>query len=306
MNKKCLGCGIALQNNDEQNLGYTPNIEKDYCMRCFKLKHYGKNIKEDILIDNKSIVDKINQSKVFTLFLTDFLNISWEVIETYKNIKTNKCLVITKKDLFPNNIIIEKFINNIKKTYEIDSKIYFISVKEDLSSFYKEIFDKRKVLLAGYTVAGKSSLINKITGSNILESKTQTTTLDFIEIKHGENIFYDTPGFLYKNKIGEVSFNKKIKPNVKQIKYNEEVKIDKYILNSNVDNNLIFYIPNYLDIIKRKNKTELNLRINVPKNSDLVIKGLGFINVKQSSIIKTNIPAYLIEVRDSLVGALHE
>lgn len=306
MNKKCLGCGITLQNNDKQNLGYTPNLEKDYCMRCFKLKHYGKNINEDILIDNKSIIDRINQSKIFTLFLTDFLNITEEVIQTYKSIKTNKCLVITKKDLFPNNIIVDKFINNIKKTYEIDSKIYFISIKEDLSSFYKEIFDKRKVLLAGYTVAGKSSLINKITNSKILESKEKSTTLDFIEVKYLENTFYDTPGFLYENKIEEISFNKKIKPNVKQIKYNEEIKINEYILNSNVDNNLIFYIPNYLNIIKRKNKTELNLRINVPKNSDLVIKGLGFINIKQNSIIKTNIPLDLIEVRDSLVGALHE
>ena len=38
-NKKCLGCGVVLQNDNILNIGYTPSLENDYCMRCFKVKN---------------------------------------------------------------------------------------------------------------------------------------------------------------------------------------------------------------------------------------------------------------------------
>ena len=103
MSKTCIGCGIILQNNDKNELGYTPNLEKDYCMRCFKLKHYGENINKKVTFDNKELIKNINDFHCFTLFLTDFINISEEVLNVYKKIKTNKCLVITKKGLLPKN-----------------------------------------------------------------------------------------------------------------------------------------------------------------------------------------------------------
>ena len=139
-----------------------------------------------------------------------------------------------------------------------------------------------------------------------MESKESTTTLDFIEIKNGDTILYDTPGFIYKNNLEDLNFNKRIRPNIKQLKSNEEIKINDYILNSNIDNNFIFYIPNHFNIIKRKNTTKLNNRINIPVNSDLIIKGWGFINIKSSCIVSSNIDLNLIEIRDSLIGAHHE
>ena len=46
MTKKCVGCGIELQNTDKDLQGYTPKSidskEDMYCQRCFQLKHYGK------------------------------------------------------------------------------------------------------------------------------------------------------------------------------------------------------------------------------------------------------------------------
>ena len=39
---KCIGCGINLQTTSQEELGYTTNIEKKLCERCFKLKNYGK------------------------------------------------------------------------------------------------------------------------------------------------------------------------------------------------------------------------------------------------------------------------
>ena len=40
--KKCFGCGVILQNENILNIGYTPNLENNYCMRCFKVKNYGE------------------------------------------------------------------------------------------------------------------------------------------------------------------------------------------------------------------------------------------------------------------------
>ena len=37
MIKKCLGCGVVLQNNQINKEGYVDNIEKEICERCFKL-----------------------------------------------------------------------------------------------------------------------------------------------------------------------------------------------------------------------------------------------------------------------------
>ena len=306
MIKNCLGCGVALQNEDENKLGYTPNLEKEYCMRCFKLKNYGKNINTNISIDNHDLLEKINTLGFFTLFLVDFLYLNDAMVNTYKLIKNPKVLVLTKKDLFPKNIIVEKYINNIRKHYDIEEKIYFISIKEDLISFFQEFYSKKKVLVAGYTSAGKSSLINKITNSKILESKEESTTLDFIEIKTGDCFVYDTPGFVDKNTFSYLDYKRCIRPNIKKVKHNEELEFYNNIIKSNVDNNMIFYFPNNLSIVKRKQKSTLLNRIDIPKNSDLVIHGLGFINIKNNCILETNININYIEVRDSLVGANHE
>ena len=40
MTKYCKGCGVRLQDEDREAIGYTPNLEKDYCQRCFRIRHY--------------------------------------------------------------------------------------------------------------------------------------------------------------------------------------------------------------------------------------------------------------------------
>ena len=47
MGKKCIGCGIPLQNTDSKKGGYTPKDltgkEELYCQRCFRISHYGEH-----------------------------------------------------------------------------------------------------------------------------------------------------------------------------------------------------------------------------------------------------------------------
>ena len=48
ISKKCTGCGMELQFEDEKKEGYVPEekfiMEGELlCQRCFKIKNYGKN-----------------------------------------------------------------------------------------------------------------------------------------------------------------------------------------------------------------------------------------------------------------------
>ena len=64
MSKICYGCGIPLQNKDENKLGYTPNLNNDLCKRCFRLKNYGE-IKNNDVINNDDLLNTINSLLFF-------------------------------------------------------------------------------------------------------------------------------------------------------------------------------------------------------------------------------------------------
>ena len=95
-NKVCFGCGVKLQNTDSNKKGYTPKIDASYCMRCFRMIHYGENAIVDTPKEVKEIINKINKDDKFVLFLCDFLNINNDVIKIFKSIKCKKMMIINK------------------------------------------------------------------------------------------------------------------------------------------------------------------------------------------------------------------
>lgn len=302
MPKKCLGCGIILQNTNENELGYTPNLAKDFCVRCFKMRNYNTLIKE-ASIDNTKLLININKTNYFTCFLIDYLTICSESMRVYQQIKNNKCLIITKKDLLPKNLHEEKIIHKVKEIYGIKDNVYFITIKEDLAFLANIINDNHNVLITGFTVSGKSSLINTITDSKLTISKSLNTTLDFIKIPYNNNYIYDTPGFVYLNFYPNINFKKSLKPMTKYLDSKTELIIDKIIIHSNILNNITLFIPNYLHTMKRKTRQNYKSKINIPKNSDLVIKGLGFIYFKDACILSLNEDyGSIMEIRDSIVS----
>ena len=299
MTKKCLGCGASLQDTDESALGYTPKLSNDLCMRCFKLKHYGKNLNNSKVQDNTSIINYINKIKATVLFLVDFLNINNEIIEYFKKIKNPKYLVITKSDIIPKNIIKSKLVENIKRVYEINEDIILCSAlsKENINVLLN-IAEDTRVILCGLTNMGKSSLINKMIGSDITVSNKENTTQEFIEVAS----FIDAPGFVSNYKV--LVAKTEIKPITYQLKSKYYLLIDKYILASDKDINITLYLPNNITVEKRRKREEYNYNLNINNNEDLVIKGLGFI--KFSSESKIFINDSNIEIRPSIVGGNHE
>lgn len=301
---KCKGCGIILQSDDKKKIGYTPDIKNELCQRCFKLKNYNTLINNGVNIDNDKLIKKINSLNVYVLFLVDFLNIDSEAMDLYKKIKANKTLVITKEDIIPKNIIKDRLIKNIKDIYEIREDIILTSTKftKNISNIESICLKEKKVLLAGYTNAGKSSLINKMIGSDITVSSRENTTQDFIKLNVDGVTIYDAPGFMSNTKRDVVSKNI-IKPKTYQLPNKHYLEFNNIKLNVSEDSNITLYLPDEVIINRRREKNNITCDVLIPKNSDLVIKGLGFIKFSKTSLVSITSD---YEIRPSIVGANNE
>ena len=298
---KCVGCGIKLQEKDKNELGYTPNLNNELCERCFKLKNYNILTNKGINIDNDKLINKINELNTCVLFLVDFINLDSEVIDAYKKIKTKKVFIITKADIIPKNIKYQKLIQNIKNIYDVKEDIILTSSKTKLNinTITKLCLEEKNVCLAGFTNAGKSSLINALVGSDITVSKKSNTTQDFIKLNvDGINI-YDAPGFM--SNINRENIPRSIiRPITYQFPSKHYLLIQDIKLNILENSNFTIYVGNEANIIRRKENENVECKIIVPKNSDVIIKGFCFINFKNTCMISLNTKDY--EIRPSIVG----
>ena len=298
---KCVGCGIKLQNKNVNEVGYTPNLNNELCERCFKLKNYNILTNKGININNDKLINKINELNACVLFLVDFINLDSEVIEAYKKIKSKKILIITKADIIPKNIKYQKLIQNIKNIYDIKEDLILTSSKTKLNikTITKLCLEEKNICLAGFTNAGKSSLINALVGSDITVSKKSNTTQDFIKLNvDGINI-YDAPGFM--SNINRENIPRSIiRPITYQFPSKHYLLIQDIKLNILENSNFTIYVGNEANIIRRKENENVECKIIVPKNSDVIIKGFCFINFKNTCMISLNTKDY--EIRPSIVG----
>ena len=219
----------------------------------------------------------------------------------YKKIKSKKILIITKADIIPKNIKYQKLIQNIKNIYDIKEDIILTSSKTKLNikTITKLCLEVKNICLAGFTNAGKSSLINALVGSDITVSKKSNTTQDFIKLNvDGINI-YDAPGFM--SKINRENIPKSIiKPITYQFPSKHYLMINDVKLNILEDTNFTIYVGSDAKIERRKEQENVSCNIIVESNSDVIIKGLMFINFKKTSVINLNTKDY--EIRPSIVG----
>ena len=330
MSKKCIGCGSIIQHEDKNKIGYAPipkSGEAKYCERCFKITHYNEKLILPLENINEYIIDEVNKNSKYVFFMIDLLNINEETINTFKNINVPKTLIISKLDIIPKSIketLIEEWI---KDTYKINNDIKFLSTKKNINTRLivktLEELNINSAHILGFTNAGKSTLINKICEQNNIEGKTITTsilpntTVDFINIPITENItIIDSPGFtskytLYDNTEYDLMKNilpkNIINPITEQTKENTSLIIENKIrINANSKNSFTFYMSNAIKIDKVFEKnTDLTqeelIKYNIKDNTDIVIKGLGFINIKKACNLTINTKyKELIEIRESM------
>ena len=319
--KKCVGCGLILQSDNIDGVGYIPSDKYNdslYCQRCFRLIHYNKKVISDTLVNNEDIINTVNESSGMAFFLVDFLNISKQVIDIYKKINVKKFLVISKSDLIFDSISKDRLVQNIKDIYGVNEDILFFSSKrKDNINFVFDVLKKKKFnkgFLLGFTNAGKSSLVNILKGNdNVVVSNMPNTTLDFIKLDIDGYEIIDSPGFSYDKTfydrddfelIKRVNPKYFVRPLSYQVKLEQIFKIeDKLYLKGFNYNNVIFYMSNLISVKKIYKDDDIKYKtIEIDDNSDLVILGLGFVYIKKKcSLMVSEDYIDRIEVRSSLL-----
>ena len=327
---KCIGCGVKLQTNNNEILGYTTNLNNNLCERCFRIRNY--NDYKFVIKDNNdyiNILKDINKTNDLVVLVVDLFNISKYLDDISKYIDNNVLLVLTKRDILPKSCYDEKF-KEYFKNYNLnilDTVVVSSNKNYNLDTLYEKINNYKisdKVYIVGFTNSGKSTLINKIlyNYSNsdmvITTSNLPSTTIDSITVKVNDDLtLIDTPGllddgdiinFIDSKTLKRIIPNKEIKPITYQIKDKQTILIDELVrLDLAEKNNMTIYMSNNLKIkrlfkdtnaLKELKKYELDVECD----NDVVVQGLGFIKFTHKAKIilytKENISVY---VRKNLI-----
>lgn len=326
MNKICFGCGVKLQTSCKDNPGYVPASkinDSTYCMRCFRMIHYGENKVVNTPKEAKEIVNKINKDVRFVIFLVDFLNINDEVIKVFKSIKREKMLVVNKCELIPKHINRENVRLFLKKHYDISDTVKLKGgttthgAKSILTFLENEGIKEAYIL--GMSNSGKSTLINdliSICKSSVAKTTVNNkanTTLDFIRVKINDKLtLIDSPGIILKNSLNHDVSGKNIVAYSMNMKECETASLldNTYFFKFDKPTPIIFYTNHdSKKAIKKYFKAAPNLVNTLELDRecvDIVIYGIGFITVKKVANITTNIDKKFIEVRPSMFGGYNE
>lgn len=299
---KCLGCGIELQNNREDEAGYITDIDKKLCNRCFNIQNYNSSAKSNVTFDNDWLLSKINDLNIFTFFLCDFVSLNKENIELYKKIKNPKIFVLTKVDILPKNVYFNKLKINLNLAYGINDVIFFSKENGYGANEILKICEKEKnTVFVGPTSSGKSSMLNYLFSKSLTVSNYQNTTQDFITIEHESLNIIDAPGFLSLKE--SYKLKGKIVPKTLLLKKEYMLVIHNNIFAFDKDTYLTLMIIPNINIQTKKKTMTLEFFENALSKSDIVIDKIGFIYIPGNDVnvysnTKLNIRPSLIKGED--------
>ena len=316
MNKKCLGCGVELQDENMLLDGYTVNLENDLCQRCFRLKNYGEyQATTKTNEEYQQILEAVGKTKDLVVYVTDVLNVEQDLYDIRKILPNKKLLVLNKRDVIPKSVKDEKLIQYFKDKYDFFNDIVVVSCEKNMNIDHllnriKFFQVTKQVYVVGHTNAGKSSLINKLI-KNYSDSKQEltisplpSTTLNLINIEINDYLtIIDTPGLIDEGSITNYVDNellkvitpkKEIKTKTYQLRRGQSIIIGDLVRIDYVDgekNSFTLYISNDIKtkrIISSRHDDLKNLAkrtYQLPFNQDIVIKGLGFIKVVNRGVV---------------------
>ena len=324
---RCKGCGIKLQIDNINELGYTTSIDNSICHRCFRLKNYGEY--KTVSLDNEDynkIIESIPSTSLI-VYVVDILSLNLRDIKR----KENSILVLTKYDILPKSTSEFKIITKLKEEYpEFIDIICISSLKNyNLDKLYNSIkknYHNNSVYLVGNTNSGKSTLLNKLiknygedTSAEVTVSMYPSTTLDKVEINLNDITFIDTPGLidngnfvniLSAKDLKKITPVKEIKPKSCQISGIGSIEIDKFLridYETKEKNSFVIYTARGVEskFISYKKNTYKDLSKSsyiLDYNQDIVLPGLGFIKftkpIKVTIYTDKRIKAY---VRNNLI-----
>lgn len=315
--KKCLGCGVELQDQNILQEGYITSLENDICQRCFRMKNYGEyqvvtKSNEEYL----NILKNVGKTKDLVLYITDLLNLEKDFKEIRSLLPNKMILVLNKKDVLPKSVKEKKLISYLEDMNIHVDEVIVISCSKNYNIDYlmkkiKYYQTSKNVYVVGHTNAGKSSLINRLIKNysdncqELTMSPLPSTTLNVVNIEINEYLnLIDTPGLVDAGSIlnhvdeklvKKISPKKEIKPRTYQLRKNQSLIIEDFIRIDYVEgekNSFTVFVSNDLkvkrllnllnnDELKDINKTTYNIKYN----EDLVISGLGFIKIVNKGVV---------------------
>ena len=316
MNKKCLGCGVELQDENMLLDGYTVNLENDLCQRCFRLKNYGEyQATTKTNEEYQQILEAVGKTKDLVVYVTDVLNVEQDLYDIRKFLPNKILLVLNKRDVIPKSVKDEKLIQYFKDKYDFFNDIVVVSCEKNMNIDHllnriKFFQVTKQVYVVGHTNAGKSSLINKLI-KNYSDSKQEltisplpSTTLNLINIEINDYLtIIDNPRLIDQGSITNYVDNellkiitpkKEIKTKTYQLRRGQSIIIGDLVRIDYVDgekNSFTLYISNDIKtkrIISSRHDDLKNLAkrtYQLPFNQDIVIKGLGFIKVVNRGVV---------------------
>ena len=206
--KRCKGCGVVLQDKEKKQLGYSLNLTKELCQRCFRLNNYGIltiDVKDDL---NSDVVLKdIEEIDGLIVWIVDLLDLSGSFklpINRYL-FKRDILLVATKRDLLPKTLANKKLTDFLYKELKengitvIDFCFLGNHAKDGLKELkitLRKYAKNNKVILIGNANSGKSTVLKALTNQEVTISRFPGTTLAISEYISGDQLIYDTPGLM--------------------------------------------------------------------------------------------------------------
>lgn len=315
--KKCLGCGVLLQEENILLEGYTTSLENDICQRCFRLKNYGEyQVVTKSNDEYIKILKSVSETKDLVLYITDLLNLE-KNLDQIRNLIPNKMiLVLNKKDALPKSVKEEKLIAYLESMDIHFEEVIVISAYKNYNIDYllrriKHHQTSKNVYVVGHTNAGKSSLINKLIQNysdrtqELTMSPLPSTTLNTVTIEINDYLtLIDTPGLVENGSIlnhvdekmvKKISPRKEIKPKTYQLRKNQSIIIGDLVRIDYVEgekNSFTVFVSNDLSVKRLLNSSnhddlkELNkITYQMKYDEDLAITGLGFIKIVDKCVI---------------------
>lgn len=190
--------GVLKKTNNKQNCIIGDNVEIDT----------EKSVITSIDKRKNSLLRPLISNVDYVAFVCSVKNPEFDLLNIYKNLlwvdsnNISSILILNKIDLVEKEEL-EKLKESISKNLA-HIRIFEISVKKDINIEKLEKYMENKVtVLSGISGVGKSSLVNRLIGTNSLSigdissrtKKGKNTTIITTYLKNDKIEIYDTPGY---------------------------------------------------------------------------------------------------------------
>ncbi|HKL61221.1 MAG TPA: GTPase [Acholeplasma sp.] len=245
IDKTCKGCGIKLQTENSEQLGYIKDLNHDLCLDCFSLKHYQKakdgiqvaampEISERALIVYVLSINHISERLKYRLdrhFLgSDFILVLNHIDTLEQSANLNRMIHKIREET---NVLQMKWLDIVPISAKTGKYV------DELMASINYHQNGRNVYLVGYQNSGKSTLFKKIADKldndvSVLAGKKPGLTQGLFSMPYNKALLYDTPGIYLEGSVAEfypyelykdIIVEKKIKPTIFQLNEQQSVII---------------------------------------------------------------------------------